>query len=1147
MRYVPARLRFTIPSILFLVLPTLAVGQQQSYVRPLVNEPVDESQRIVLKGNTHALARPQFEIGSAPPDLPMERMLLVLKRSTEQETALSKLLDDQQDKSSRDYHRWLSPEQFGQRFGPADSDIQAVTSWLQGHGFAIASVSKGRTTIEFSGTAAQVREAFHTAIRRYSVNGINHWANANDPAIPVALASVVAGVHSLHNFYKRPQLVFSGEKVRATVLPGTPPQVSFADGTHALAPADYGVIYNINPALTSGINGQGQTIAVVARSNLFNGGQDISEFRSTFQLCCGNLNIVLNGADPGDLGGGEEAEATLDATWSGALAPSATVDFVVSAGTNSTDGIFLSEIYIIDNNLAPVMTESFGGCETGVTNAEAQSISSLAEQAAAQGITYILSSGDSGAEGCDNPNTQTLAQRPVSVNVLAATPSTLAVGGTQFNENGHNSTYWNGTNGAGNGSAKSYIPENVWNESCTSAQCGKNANIFAAGGGASIIFTKPSWQSGVSGIPNDGARDLPDVSLTAAGHDPYLVCFEGSCEPDNQGTIALLAAAGTSASAPSFAGIMALVNQKTGSRQGQANYVLYRLAAAETLSQCNGSKTTSLPASICIFNDVTVGNNAVPGETGFGTGSAKYQSTVGYDLATGLGSVNVTNLLNQWNSVAFTATSTTLGLSPTSFTHGTSANVSINVTPNSGTGTPTGDVSLLTDLPGSPPGVTSFTLTSGAVSGTTSSLPGGAYNVRAHYAGDASFAASDSAAVPITVTAEGSTTLLSVFSVAPGGTLLPYTSQPYGTPAYLTADIAGVSGHGTATGSVLFTDNGTNIVGDPYSLNSEGKAATAQGVFSLPAGQHAIVAHYSGDTSFNPSGSAGVNITITQAPTTAAVTSSSSSVVQGGLVTLTATISTTSGGLRPSGTVTFFSGGTPIANASNPATMGGTDGSGNVQNGVFHAAEGVTTLITDLPVGQDSITAQYSGHSNYAASTSSATFVTVQPDFALTAAVPSLTIANPGASGTIMLNLTGQPGYNGTINFSAASCSGLPRESTCSFNPASVTGSGATTLTISTTAAHIATLKRSNWWTAGFVATLAGICLLSGASRRPVGTRLLTLIACALLTGIAGCGGGSSTSSLNTDSGTPTGTSTVTVTATSGSISHTATFTLSVQ
>src|SRR5438105_6948864 len=234
--------------------------------------------------------------------------------------------------------------------------------------------------------------------------------------------------------------------------------------------------------------------------------------------------------------------------------------------------------------------------------------------------------------------------------------------------------------------------------------------------GASSFFSKPSWQSGVSGIPTDGKRDMPDVSLTAALHDPYLVCFEFSCE---QNFIYLVG--GTSASAPSFAGIMALVNQKTGSRQGQANYVLYRLAATETLSQCNGSKTTGLPTNTCIFNDVTIGNNAVPGETGFGTGSAKYQSTVGYDLATGLGSVNVTNLLNQWNSVAFTATNTTLGLSPTSLTHGASANVSINVAPNSGTGTPTGDVSLLTDLPGSPPGVTSFTLTSGAVSGTTSS------------------------------------------------------------------------------------------------------------------------------------------------------------------------------------------------------------------------------------------------------------------------------------------------------------------------------------------------------------------------------------------------------------------------------------------
>ena len=170
---------------------------------------MDDGRRILLKGNVHPLARPQFDVALAPPNLPMDRMLLVLKRSPEQQTALLKLLDDQQDKTSASYHKWLTPEQFGQQFGPADADIQAVTSWLQSHGFQVARVAKGRTMIEFSGTAAQVQEAFHTAIHKYVVNGESHWANANDPEIPAALAPVVAGVHSLHNFYAKPQLVLS--------------------------------------------------------------------------------------------------------------------------------------------------------------------------------------------------------------------------------------------------------------------------------------------------------------------------------------------------------------------------------------------------------------------------------------------------------------------------------------------------------------------------------------------------------------------------------------------------------------------------------------------------------------------------------------------------------------------------------------------------------------------------------------------------------------------------------------------------------------------------------------------------------------------------------------------------------------------------
>ncbi len=823
------RLRFTIHLVALLGLSTLAAAQQR-FIRPLVHEPVDDRHRVVLKGNVHPLARPQFGVAAAPPDLPMERMLLVLKRSPEQETALLKLLDDQQDRSSPQFHKWVTPEQFGQQFGPADSDIQAVTSWLQEHGFAIAQVNKGRTLIEFSGTAAQVQKAFHTPIQKYMVKGEAHWANASNPEIPDALAPVVAGVNSLHNFYKKIQLGLSPERGRLTTNPGAQPQVTFSNGTHALGPADYRVLYNAALTLAQGIDGQGQTIAVVARSNLYAGGQDVYDFRNIFGGFGGGLNIILNGPDPGDLGGGEEAEATLDATWAGVMAPNALVDFVVSAGTNATDGIFLSESYIIDNNLAPVMTESFGGCESGIPDAEAQAISAMAEQAAAQGITYILSSGDSGAEGCDNQS-QSVATGPISVSVLASTPFNVAVGGTQFNENGKASTYWKTVNGSDGLSVKSYIPENVWNESCTTAQCNTNANILAGGGGASTIFSKPSWQSGVAGIPSDGARDLPDVSLSAAGHDPYLLCYEGSCQTGFVATVF-----GTSASAPSFAGIMALVNQKTGSRQGQANYVLYRLAAAENLSQCNASKTTALPAATCIFNDVTVGNNAVPGEAGYGSPGAKYKSTVGYDLATGLGSVNVQNLVNQWSSIAFTATTTTLALSPTNFTHGANVNVNIAVAPTSGAGVPTGDVSLVTNLTAPLQGATAFTLNSGAVSGTWNGLPGGTYEVHAHYAGDGTFAASDSAPVTITVSPEGSTTTLSVFGFDTIGNLIPFTSQPYGNPAYLRADVSGLSGHGVASGNVTFFDNGGNLSGTAYALNSEGTATTAQGVFTIPPG-----------------------------------------------------------------------------------------------------------------------------------------------------------------------------------------------------------------------------------------------------------------------------------------------------------------------
>src|SRR5579863_8059699 len=459
-----------LPLFLFLYAVAIIIpaqAQEPSHrtpASPLIIEPVDESRLTTLRGNTHPLARPEFDLGTADGSLPMLRMLLVLKRSDVRESALRKLLDDQQDKHSPSYHKWLTPGKFGQQYGPTDADMQTITSWLQSHGFEVGS-TKGRTVLEFSGTAAEVEEAFHITIHKYLVNGEQYWANSTDPQIPSALTPAFAGIKTLHNFLKKPAIHVAEKTIPAKLVGKSHPEFTGSTGLHALTPSDYQTIYKVPNNLAGGV---GVTIAVVGRNDLYNQGQDVGDFHNVLGGD-NSLTIIVNGPDPGDAGGGEEAEATLDSSWAGALAQSANIDFVVSGSTNTTDGIDLSELYIIENNLAPVMTESFSSCEALTTSSDAQGTSLLAEQAAAQGITYIVSAGDTGAEGCDNLG-ETTALGGISVNVLASTPFTVAVGGTMFNEHGDNAAYWGTTNSSAGGSALSYIPENVWNETCTT-QC----------------------------------------------------------------------------------------------------------------------------------------------------------------------------------------------------------------------------------------------------------------------------------------------------------------------------------------------------------------------------------------------------------------------------------------------------------------------------------------------------------------------------------------------------------------------------------------------------------------------------------------------------------------------------------------------------
>jgi hypothetical protein len=905
-----------------------AAGSGQAAPRILISQPVDEQQRTVLKGNTHPLARVEFDRGAAPASLPMQRMILVLQRSAEQESALRALLEGQQTKGSPNYRQWLSPDQFGRQFGLADSDLATVVAWLKSHGFQVASISKGRTAIEFSGTAGQVEEAFHTAIHKYEVNGEQHWANSSDPSIPAALAPALKGVLTLHNFPRHPHSTVQGMPVRATQGPPAPlPMFTFTSNKetyYGLGPTDFATIYNVLPLWSAGIDGTGQTIAIVGETNIHL--SDIEAFRRLFGLPAKDPVVVLNGPDPGVVG--DEPEAVLDVSWSGAVAKNATIDLVVSASTETSLGVDLSALYIVDNDLAPVMSESYGECEAVLGNTGNGFYNALWQQAAAEGITVVISAGDGGSAGCDNFDSQAVAYDGLAVSGFASTPYNVAVGGTDFDQTAATApNYWSATNNTTTeASALGYIPETTWNQSCAGQGAGQclysssYLDIVGGSGGPSSCSTqdssgnclsgygKPAWQAG-TGVPEDGVRDLPDVSLFAsAGFNGsfYIICeadagLFGFTEPCSLYPPSFLGIGGTSASAPAFAGIMALVNQKAAAqgqsaRQGNANYVLYNLAAQSGAS-CNSS-TAAATGNTCIFYDITKGNNSVPcsaGTPNCGTAAANgygvlvdpnnptnpaWETTPGYDLASGLGSVNANNLVNAWSAATFAPTTTTLtNLSPVSLVHGQPVNVSATVAANSGSGTPTGSVALIAAPAGKSQGVDNFPLTGGVASGTTNLLPGGTYNVTAHYSGDSAFGASDSAPVQVTVGKEDSQTSATLLAY-PATTSGVYRTSTisYGTLFFLRSDVTNAAGTPCApspqqtevpcpTGSVSFTNNGKTLDAGSYALNTLGYVEDQTLASEFTAlGSYAIQSQYSGDSSYNPSTNT-LNATVTQAPT----------------------------------------------------------------------------------------------------------------------------------------------------------------------------------------------------------------------------------------------------------------------------------------
>lgn len=585
-----------------LLLPFFAVPLPAQ--QPRIPGRIDDSRTVVLRGRVSPRIRHANDLGPMAPSAPMRGMTLLLKPTTGQRTALDELLAQQREPSSPNFHRWLTPEQYADRFGAGNADIAKITAWLESQGFEVDMVARSRTWITFSGTAGQARNAFHTAIHRYLRNGETHYANDADPSIPAALAPLVAGIRGLNNFRLKPR---SHRK----------PAITSASGLHSIAPDDFAVIYNVAPLYQAGIDGTGMKIVVAGQTGIVT--SDIDAFRARFHLPPQNLQQILvpRRPDPGIITD-ELGEADLDIEWAGAVARNAATIYVYS------DDVWQSALYAIDQNLAPVLSMSYGNCEESDI-VDLPTLQSAAQQANAQGMTFLAAAGDAGAADCEDLDAY-IAQNGFAVDAPGSVPEVTAMGGTQFNEQG--GTYWSNSNTANGASALSYIPEIAWNDTPA------GGGLAATGGGSSIFFPRPSWQTG-PGVPDDAFRHVPDLALnSSAEHDGYYVYSGGSAGLYG----------GTSVAAPAMAGIVCLLNQylvSAGSLAqpglGNINPALYRLAASTT----------------GIFHDIAAGDNAVPcvpGSPDCTNGQLGYTAGPGYDRVTGLGSIDAFQLIHQWTS-----------------------------------------------------------------------------------------------------------------------------------------------------------------------------------------------------------------------------------------------------------------------------------------------------------------------------------------------------------------------------------------------------------------------------------------------------------------------------------------------------------------
>ena len=1045
-----------------ILMPAAAFGQARS----LVTAAVDTGLTVPLAEHHPLWANEATASSAIAENQSFEQMKIVLARPAERQLAFEQYLASQLDPQSPNYHHWLTAEEIGNRFGPAESDIEAIRGWLTSQGLHVNQISPDRMILRFGGTAANINNAFGTELRSYQRHGAALMAPATDPTIPAALAPAIQSVRGLFTIGEHPLHSFSAIPM-ASEGGTTAPEFS-SGATHYMAPLDFNTIYDVPSAYT----GAGYTIGIVSWARVYSG--DLSTYKSLFGVSFPTPNVIIptayGGVDPGaacssttcsatELDG--QQEATLDVDRAGSTAPGATLLLVASASSGSNDGIGADAEYIIGQKAANILSISFGACEASAGKSSVNYWDALFQTATGEGISVFVSSGDAGAQGCEvafqSPTYTGYTGYGNSPNYICSSSYATCVGGTEFADAANYSTYWNTTNTTYYASAKGYIPEGGWNE-------GSASSVTGSGGGVSNYVATPGWQVGNSVLSAAAGRYTPDISFSSSIHDGYFICMaalNSNCPYYIFG--------GTSAAAPSMAGVAALLDQKMGSAQGNLNPSLYGMAQNSTIyaNAYHDATVSSSGVSNCALSAISLCNNSeysVINSSGTTQLVPGFQLQTGYDEVTGLGSLDVTNFLSSFTN--YSLPTVTVTPTSTSYAITQSNKITITVSPlDANFAAPTGTVKLTSGSYSA-----SATLSSGTASITLAAgqLSTGTHTLTATYTPDTAGAATyQSASGSATVTV---TTATPAIAVSPSPSSITTV-----TSSTVTVTATDSTGYSTPTGAITLSN------GSGYSASGTlagGTASFSVSGSALAVGSNTLTATYAPDSassSIYASANGSTTVTVAIATPTVTVTPSSSTLNASASLPLTIVVSGGSGATTPTGSVVLTSG--SYTSAATTLSSGSAS---------------ITIPYGKLAAGNDPLTATYTPNaasaSLYASATgtASATVSMVTPTLA---ASPATTSINSTAALPVTLSLTGANSVTptGTVKLTSGSYA------SAATTLASSTTAGIATASITIPAGSLA--SGSDALTAVYTPDSTSASIYNSASNSAVATVTVTLVA----------------------------------------------------